>query len=143
MQSDISCLTQAMYFEAGNQGHDGQIAVAWVIENRKNEYKLNNYCETVFQKIDGKPQFLWIRPKQPTKKQTIEYRNWIKIKALATDFLKNKYRYPDITFGALFFHADYVKPIWRHRKEKTIKVGRHIFYRNPYETINKKNGSNN
>ena len=35
----------------------------------------------------------------------------------------------DITDGALYYHADYVKPKWSRHFEKTVKIGRHIFYR--------------
>ena len=35
----------------------------------------------------------------------------------------------DITDGALYYHADYVKPKWSRDFEKTVKIGRHIFYR--------------
>jgi hypothetical protein len=33
----------------------------------------------------------------------------------------------DPTNGALFYHADYVRPGWRNM-EKTAVIGRHIFY---------------
>jgi spore germination cell wall hydrolase CwlJ-like protein len=31
--------------------------------------------------------------------------------------------------GALFFHADYVRPAWSHRRTKVAQIGAHIFYR--------------
>jgi hypothetical protein len=34
----------------------------------------------------------------------------------------------DVTGGALYYHADYVRPIWRHKLLKTAKIGAHIFY---------------
>jgi spore germination cell wall hydrolase CwlJ-like protein len=34
----------------------------------------------------------------------------------------------DVTYGALFYHADYVNPRWRGL-EKTTVIGRHIFYK--------------
>ena len=33
------------------------------------------------------------------------------------------------TMGATHYHADYVQPSWAETKTKTMKVGRHIFYR--------------
>jgi len=35
----------------------------------------------------------------------------------------------DITDGALYYHADYVRPRWAKHMERTSKIGEHIFYR--------------
>ena len=34
----------------------------------------------------------------------------------------------DLTDGALFYHADYVKPSWARTKHRTTEIGDHIFY---------------
>ncbi len=34
----------------------------------------------------------------------------------------------DPTDGALWYHADYVKPAWRRRLHRGPKIGAHIFY---------------
>ena len=31
--------------------------------------------------------------------------------------------------GALFYHADYVKPEWAKEKRRVARIGSHIFYR--------------
>ncbi len=38
------------------------------------------------------------------------------------------YSFMDPTSGALWYHADYVKPSWRNAFERGPKIGRHIFY---------------
>ncbi len=38
-------------------------------------------------------------------------------------------RSEDPTQGALWYHADYVRPAWRHDFERGAQIGRHIFYR--------------
>ena len=42
--------------------------------------------------------------------------------------LSNSYILIDITDGALFYHADYVKPSWSKTKHRTTEIGDHIFY---------------
>jgi hypothetical protein len=39
----------------------------------------------------------------------------------------------DITKGATYYHADYVRPGWSNLK-KTTKIGQHIFYKPKKET---------
>ena len=34
----------------------------------------------------------------------------------------------DPTRGALWYHADYVRPVWRRQKTRVAVIGRHIFY---------------
>ena len=48
---------------------------------------------------------------------------------LAKGIIRNEYNLIDITDGALFYHADYVKPAWAKTKIRTIEIGDHIFYR--------------
>ena len=38
---------------------------------------------------------------------------------------------PDPTRGALWYHADYVKPSWAKALSRVTKIGRHIYYRHP------------
>ena len=46
---------------------------------------------------------------------------------LAMRFYLYTETFKDPTKGALFFHADYVKPTWNNIKQ-TVQIGRHIFY---------------
>ena len=41
----------------------------------------------------------------------------------------SKYSMHDVTDGALFYHAYYVKPRWAREKIKTVVHEDHIFYR--------------
>lgn len=34
-----------------------------------------------------------------------------------------------LTDAATHYHADYVSPFWAEHLEKTVSIGRHIFYR--------------
>jgi spore germination cell wall hydrolase CwlJ-like protein len=45
---------------------------------------------------------------------------------VAKKVLLENFRLPGLT-NAIYYHADYVNPGWK--KEKIIKIGRHIFYK--------------
>lgn len=123
---EIECLASGIYFEAGNQSYQGKLAVANVIKNRKEQWKLKNYCSVVYQVSNGRRQFLWKNPKLPDVK-TANYDNWLKSLELANDFIANPNKYKDNTQGALFFHNNQVSPNWK--RTKTITIQDHTFYR--------------
>jgi spore germination cell wall hydrolase CwlJ-like protein len=52
---------------------------------------------------------------------------WDRAVMIATNAVKGKYY--DITHGATFYHAVYVKPYWAKKKKRVLVVGNHIFYR--------------
>ena len=43
--------------------------------------------------------------------------------------LDNDRQWVDITDGALFYHANYVRPSWRKKFKRTTEIDKHIFYR--------------
>lgn len=133
---EVMCLAQNIYFESRGEPIKGQIAVALVTLNRVNHPDFpKTVCGVVQQSIKnnkgqpirGKCQFSWycdgksdVLPSGSEQvKQSI---------ALAVVLLTTPVKV-DITNGALFFHASYVKPSWRKSSEKTIAIGNHIFYR--------------
>ena len=48
---------------------------------------------------------------------------------IAKTIVYNKINFIDITDGATFYHADYVRPAWAKVKTRTTRIGNHIFYR--------------
>ena len=46
----------------------------------------------------------------------------------AETILSGEIKFLDITDGAQFYHADYVKPSWAKTKKRTIEIEDHIFY---------------
>lgn len=127
------CLALAMYHEARNQPVEGRIGVAAVVLNRvRTGAHPNSICAVVFDRC----QFSWVcdRRKQynpETHANIIERRAWRDALQLAEDIIVdyNRRTFVDLTHGATFFHADYVRPRWRHRLTKTVQIGAHIFYR--------------
>lgn len=131
---DQKCLALNIYWEARNQGLNGQIAVGYVTVNRVFSHKYPyTICEVVWEKRISKrtkklvPQFSWtLDGKFDNPKEKLA---WTNAKNIAEYVLKYYSKYSDPTFGALNYHADYVKPIWRNYLVKTKKIGTHIFYK--------------
>lgn len=131
-KKEIDCLTENIYYEAGFEPEDGQIAVGLVTLNRvKSKVFHNTVCGVVHQKttfIDKVVcQFSWLCENKSTKRNQKVYDE---VRGVALYVYFNHAVIEDFTKGAIYYHADYVSPGWV-RLEKTTKIGRHIFYIDP------------
>jgi spore germination cell wall hydrolase CwlJ-like protein len=125
-QREIDCLALNIYREAGIEEAQGKVAVALVTMNRlKADGFPNTVCKVVKQKTHKVCQFSWVCM---NKLPSIDEKIYNYSKALATRVFLNHDLIEDFTEGALFYHADYVKPGWK-RLQVTTKIGRHIFYK--------------
>ena len=131
------CLAQNIYFESGNQPLVGRVAVAQVTLNRvEDEQFPNSICGVVYQAKLGtnwrgeiyplrhKCQFSWFcdgKSDRPTDSRT-----WVESVRLAGLVIDNFY--PDITEGALWYHADTVNPYWSEQLNRTVTIDNHLFY---------------
>lgn len=128
-EKQISCLAQNIFFESGAEPIKGQIAVGMVTMNRtKSGVFPDSVCGVVKQKVKGLCQFSWVC--NPAKrinkfKGTETYKN---VEQLATHIYLEHEDIPDVTRGALYFHASHVQPGWTNLK-KTLKIGHHVFYK--------------
>ena len=116
-----NCLATAVYFEARGESLEGQLAVADVVINRaESEQYPDDWCDVVKQKA----QFSFVQNRQFPKIRDMQ--SWEKAKAVARIAIDGA---DEVVRGeVLWYHADYVKPIWRHNLETVTKVGQHIFY---------------
>ncbi len=127
----LDCLTQAIYYEAGNQNEDGMRAVAQVVLNRvRHPAWPNTVCGVVYQgamRPGGGCQFTFTcdgslaRTPVPTL--------WARARQHAGEALAGR-TYPGVGLST-FYHANYVFPAWAPRLVKTATIGAHIFYRLP------------
>ena len=127
-QKQVDCLADNIYYEAGYEPEDGKVAVALVTLNRLQDPRFpKDICGVVKQKTKSTCQFSWFcELKKPvTSDRAKEIYDQARIVALHV--YVNYEKLPDITDGALFYHADYVNPRWK--LEKTTTIGRHIFYK--------------
>ena len=125
-QKQIDCLALNIYREAGREPENGKVAVALVTMNRvKAPGFPDSVCKVVQQKTKNVCQFSW---KCITHLPRIDQELYKYTREIATLVFLNHDILEDITLGALFYHADYVRPRW-HKLEVTTKIGRHIFYK--------------
>lgn len=129
------CLAKAIYFEARNQSFEGKIAVAAVVLNR---VKVGVHPNTICEVVHTGCQFSWNCDKtkqyDPAKHRKQEERDaWDDALELAklSIIAYNNGDFKDVTRGATYFHANYVKPYWARWKklERTVRIEDHVFYR--------------
>jgi len=123
-QEQVRCLADNIYYEAGYEPDDGKLAVALVTMNRLQDPRYpKDICSVVKQKVRSTCQFSWFCENVKAKRNEV----YNKAMEVALDVYANYEKLTDITYGALFYHADYVNPRWK--LEKTTVIGRHIFYK--------------
>ena len=147
--ASIKCLAMNMYHEARGQGSAGLLGVSSVVMNRVRDKRFpNTICGVIYQgptreswktrqtsdpndakfyPIKNRCQFSWYcdgRSDEPKDKKTYK-----RILTIAKSIVYNDINFIDITDGATFYHADYVKPAWAKVKTRTTRIGNHIFYR--------------
>ena len=147
---EVECLAKNMYYEARDQGTAGKIAVTNVVLNRIKDKRFpNTICEVVQQgptreswktkkdknipeeeriyyPIKHRCQFSWYcdgASDDPKNKEKYE-----EAYLLSLNIVDKKFPLMDITDGALFYHADYVRPAWARTKQRTTEIGDHILY---------------
>lgn len=123
LDDEMRCLASAIYFEARGESPEGQLAVAQVVLNRaRHDHYPASICDVVYAR--GQFSFTFDgRPDVPRKLGA----TWRRAEAIA--IIAASESWEDVTDEALYFHATYVSPSWRHRKQTTRQIGRHIFYR--------------
>ena len=129
-EEQLACLAKNIYYEARNEPFEGKVAVAQVTLNRvENPAFQNDVCKVIYQKNifyeKTVCQFSWYCEKE-TMRRPINQDSYQESIVVAKKVLMEGYRLPSL-HDAMFYHADYVDPRWR--KEKIVKIGRHIFYR--------------
>ena len=124
---DLQCLAKNVYFEGRNQPWVGQVAIAQVTLNRVKSLAVpNTICEVVRQKKRNICQFSWYCDgKSDQPKDVKDYDK-------ATDVAIQVYSgtIPDVTEGALWYHATYIRrPFWAYSMKEMVKINEHIFYK--------------
>jgi spore germination cell wall hydrolase CwlJ-like protein len=115
--SELKCMTRAIYVEARGESYSGKLAVAHVILNRIKSGYGTNVCD-----ILSKPkQFPWYNKSF----KVLEPKVYDSINELSKSILNGKTKDP--TNGSIFFHEKSLNPNWKYKKIKII--GNHIFYK--------------
>lgn len=131
IESALLCLAINIYHESRGEPIMGQYGVALVTVNRAKTH--DRVCHEVFRKA----QFSWTSAVKKTPKGwhiphhmlPREPDAWDKALIIARVTLDG--RMLDVTRGATFYHANYVRPRWRLAMVQTKRIGAHIFYSLP------------
>ena len=124
----LSCLTSAVYYEAGNQDADGGRAVAQVVLNRVRHPAFpSSVCGVVYQGSTRPTgcQFTFTCDGSMNRQPTTE--GWRRARQIAEQALGGAVYAP--VGWATHYHADYVVPYWASSMAKNAVVGAHLFYR--------------
>jgi hypothetical protein len=120
--AEQECLAGAVYFEARSEPLEGQLAVADVVLNRAAS---GRYPTTICAVVTQRAQFSFIvNGRFPAAQRSSDsWRKAVAIARIAQERLAN-----EVPRNVLWYHADYVAPVWRHNLNRVTKIGAHIFY---------------
>jgi N-acetylmuramoyl-L-alanine amidase len=123
---NVQTALRTMWAECRNEPFEGQRAVAHVILNRLKARKWGNTLASVCR---WPKQFSCWNDSDPQRMRMdllpVAHPGLLRMFQAYRAALHG----PDITHGALHYHADYVRPPWADLGTVTLRVGRHIFYR--------------
>lgn len=125
---ELRCLALNIYFEARSEPEAGKYAVGHVVMNRVAHRRFpRSICRVIRQggyKRRHRCQFSWWCDGQSDKPRDVSA--WDESRRIAAVIYTGTSEDP--TDGALWYHADYVKPDWRSDFQRGPKIGRHVFY---------------
>lgn len=126
------CLATAIYFEARSEPIKGQLAVAQVIMNRvRSSYYADTVCGVVYEGAHKRNSCQFSFACDGAADKPKDKKRWAIAAKLARDVTSGKVWLKDIGYAS-HYHANYVKPSWRHSMKFIKQIGVHIFYRAKY-----------
>ncbi len=118
----IECIAKVVRHEAANQSKKGQLAVAQLIVNRTRVG--SRFGHTACAVVNQPGQFFNTDSYHPDRNSDA----WTQAVAVSRDAVQHIS--PDVTPGALFYHAAYQAPPRFFRSRQRVAVlGDHVFYR--------------
>ncbi len=123
---DIACMSEAIFFEAGNRPRKEKEAVALVILNRLYS---NAYPKTICGITEQKGQFSYQRQNKVSKMKSINDANIADSTLVALRAMDGRTK--DYTGGATHFVnlSIATDTAWLSRMVSTYKIGAHTFYK--------------
>ncbi len=126
----LTCLTQAISYEAGNEAVAGQEGVAQVILNRvRHPAYPSTVCGVVYQGSERRTgcQFTFTCDGSLLRGRSAA--SLARAQIVAERVLAGQAS--ALVGGATHYHADYVSPYWAPSLVQVARIGAHIFYRMP------------
>jgi spore germination cell wall hydrolase CwlJ-like protein len=125
---DLTCLTQAVYYEARSESAEGQEGVAQVVINRTRTQGFPSaVCDVVYERTGfyGTCQFTFVC--DGAMDRVIEPEAWCRAQAVAAQALHG-FTYKPLK-DAIHYHAAWMTPYWSYSLSRIRQIGGHIFYR--------------
>jgi spore germination cell wall hydrolase CwlJ-like protein len=127
-QAEVTCLAQAIYFEARGESEEGRRAVGNVVLNRvADPHYPKSVCGVVFQNEHARNKCQFSFACDGLADDPPDTRAWHSAQKLAETMMTHKRK--DDTGHATHYHAVYVTPVWASALQETVDIGHHIFYR--------------
>jgi spore germination cell wall hydrolase CwlJ-like protein len=123
LDEELNCVAVAIYHEARGEPFPGQLAVAEVIMNRAHS---GRYPTTLCGVVKQPWQFSFVRAGRFPAVNTASPA-WSYAQSIAR--IASKRLADALPEDVLWYHADYVAPVWGRRLSRVEKIGAHIFYR--------------
>jgi spore germination cell wall hydrolase CwlJ-like protein len=126
----VTCLAMAVYYEAGNQGPDGEAAVAQVVLNRvRHPVFPKTVCGVVFQGSERPTGCQFTFTCDGSLHRRPSDAGWKDAVYVAQRALNG---YVEKAVGdATHYHTIWVVPYWQPTVLKVAQIGAHVFYRWP------------
>jgi hypothetical protein len=129
-QSELDCLSEAVYYEARSENVRGQMAVAEVIMNRVRDSRFpKTVCGVVFQGQYRETGCQFTFTCDGSLRHKPQGAAWDRARAIALNVSLGLNK--PMTNKATHYHTDYVNPYWSAGMVETAEIGSHIFYRFP------------
>jgi spore germination cell wall hydrolase CwlJ-like protein len=128
LTKQVACMTDVVYYEAGEESPAGKLAVATVVLNRtESKHFPKTICGVVYQRGKRGCQFSWTCGHRWERDPDL----YAQARVVALSAMFDSTRLSTIK-KAVYFHNVDVRPRWMQRElVRTAKIGRHIFYAFP------------
>ena len=123
-----TCLARAIYFEARGESVRGQEAVAQVVLSRvKAPDRPKTICGVVYEGSNLSTGCQFSFTCDGISDVVRDEGAWSRALRIASRAMLGKFK--RVARGALYYHANYVRPYWASHMVKVATIGTHIFYR--------------
>jgi spore germination cell wall hydrolase CwlJ-like protein len=120
LDPELECMAKVVYHEAANQSRKGQLAVAQTLINRAHS---GRFPSSICGVANQRGQYFSTASYHPPRNSP----RWTQVIDVSREALEGV---ADVTNGAYFFHANYVRRSGFFRsREKVASLGDHDFYR--------------
>ncbi|MFT3808865.1 MAG: cell wall hydrolase [Micropepsaceae bacterium] len=129
---EMTCLAEAVYYEARGESIEGQRAVAEVVLRRTKDHRFpSTVCGVVYQGAHKRNACQFSFACDGIGHGRRDRLAWKRAVEVAQYETTGDGRLTDSVSGAQYFHTTRVNPPWAKRFIRTARIGTHIFYRQP------------